>query len=188
MLLGSGLCLASLGAAAAPFELTGVVLDSETKTPLEGAYVVAIYLESFKGLIAGSRCAKTRGMTTGADGRFHFPVERLDGNSPGMLTAIRPDYYFDGYSDLDPTAWRLQSAAAYTNRVIYLKRQNKASPELFRYNSGNLSCDYAPNRRAVAAAAEFTRLETIELTKYGAKRNQIEAGQQIIDRLESLPR
>ena len=65
-----------------------------TKQPIEGAYVVAIYREQVVSMAAmNSWCVKTRGMYTGKDGKFRFPVENLKGNSPLYAGAIKPGYY-----------------------------------------------------------------------------------------------
>src|SRR4051812_9383058 len=91
-------CLVALAAfnsfangAEPPYELTGTILDATTKAPLADAYVLAIYEESFRdNAVSANHCAKVKGMYTGPDGKFRFPVEKLNGISPGMVQAIKP--------------------------------------------------------------------------------------------------
>src|SRR5450759_1147278 len=98
----AGIALASVVAYCAPpgtfrgidFEFTGNVRDKETKEPLEGAYVVAIYyIREASAGVGSFNCQKTKGMYTGKDGKFHFPIEKLNNLSPGEVTAIKPGYY-----------------------------------------------------------------------------------------------
>jgi hypothetical protein len=79
------------------FEYTGRVLYEDTKEPIEGAYVLAVYEKVDLGWAGASRnCIKTKGMTTGKDGKFNFPIDKLDGNSPSQAFAIKPDHFFEG--------------------------------------------------------------------------------------------
>jgi hypothetical protein len=90
------------------FELTGAVLDNETKQPIEGAYVVAVYKKRVAGPAAiFSYCFKTKGMYTAQDGRFHFPVEKLDGYSPYSVDAIKTGFFFVCPVYPKPSVWRL---------------------------------------------------------------------------------
>jgi hypothetical protein len=78
------------------FEFTGRVLYEDTKEPIEGACVLAVYEKVDLGWAGASRnCIKTKGMTTGKDGKFNFPIDKLDGNSPFQAFAIKPDHFFE---------------------------------------------------------------------------------------------
>ena len=55
------------------FDYTGQVLDEDTKLPIEGAYVLAVYERVDLGMAGSARyCVKTKGMVTGKDGRLTF--------------------------------------------------------------------------------------------------------------------
>jgi hypothetical protein len=170
-------------------DITGTVFDQDTKQPIAGAYVLAIYEES-GGSFAGTSnwCVKTKGMTTGEDGRYHFPVERLDNKSPARIAAIKADYYL--YSSLAPSEalQRAQSKATYMNRDVYLKKQDVAKPE-FRY--GYSECDRPESREAAAANIQFLEFEKAELIRLGSQfdwfKNSIETIGRRIERLQSAP-
>ncbi len=111
------------------FELTGRVYDDDTKESIEGAYVVALYYEGVVGPAAMTkRCKRAKGMYVGKDGTFHFPVERLDGLSPGMVMAIKPGY-FSLWVTLPPDdVWKKQSKEAYSGRDTPLNKQDPQKP------------------------------------------------------------
>jgi hypothetical protein len=145
-------------------DITGTVFDQDTKQPIAGAYVLAIYEES-GGSFAGTSnwCVKTKGMTTSEDGRYHFPVERLDNKSPARIAAIKADYYL--YSSLAPSEalQRAQSKATYTNRDVYLKKQDVAKPE---FQHGFILCERATSSEAAMAAVIFLEVMQAEQRKY----------------------
>lgn len=169
------------------FELTGTVLDVTTKQPIEGAYVIASYFEVFTGDVRHrSWCLKTNGMRTGKDGRFHFPVEKLDGNSPGSLSAIKSDYRYAPAAPVNRDVWRKQSAASYADRILYLAAQDPAKPD-FHFGLGEEFCEHATTREAAAASLEFFKISLQEKIKYGAPEHNIEGNRDLIRMLESLP-
>lgn len=171
----------------ADFEFTGTVRDKETKEPLEGAYVVATY-DVLEGNFAVSafQCKKTRGMFTGKDGKFHFPVEKLNGLNPSDVTAIKPGYY--GATRVFPTsqAHRAQSAEAYTGRDHYLTKQNPDKPE-FRFGDGQEGCGHAEYREDVEASIRFLKIELAELERLGSDLRSIKGVKDKIARREALP-
>jgi hypothetical protein len=188
-LLFFGLCAPAL-ALSEPIELTGLVLDTETKRPLEGAYVIAIYEENLRNeAISVHRCVKLKGMFTGPDGRFHFPVEKLDGESPSAAVAIKPDYYLDRLGgEPDPEAWKRQTGESYHGRLVYLKKQDPSKPELLNFTVGTAACDHARKRDDVAAGVQYLSIAQGELKKYGAKQERIDGLASIIRDLEALPK
>jgi hypothetical protein len=189
-LIGAASVIVSCGEAAstaANFEYTGIVRDSETREPLEGAYVVAGYRKVVSGPAATrSWCVKTRGMYTDKDGKFHFPVENLDGSSPASASAIKPDYFRGSSARPDPDEWRKQTAKAYANRDIYLHKQEPSTPTLL-FGYGDEDCDHAATRQDAEAGVQFMKIEQAEKIKYGAPKNSIDAGWRVIQRYESLP-
>jgi hypothetical protein len=169
------------------FEMTGTVLDSATMQPIEGAYVVASYQVPVVGPAAStSWCVKTRGMHTGKDGKFRFPVEKLDGYSPVWASAIKPGYYRGRPLPPDPVAWKKQSAEAYSGRDLLLNPQDPTRPQ-FKYGSGDEFCNHAATRQDASAGVEFLRIELSEYIRLGAGQQGINATRKMIERLESLP-
>jgi hypothetical protein len=169
------------------FELTGTVRDADTKEPLEGAYVIATYKIVRSGLAAtATPCVKTKGMYTDKDGTYHFPVEKLDGRNPSSTNAIKPGYFLHGYARPDSSAWKNQSAAAYSGRDIYLKKQDPSKPD-WRYHDGDVICHEAPTREAAAAGIQFLKIALTEEVRYGAPAQGLEATKGLIEIFERRP-
>jgi hypothetical protein len=169
-------------------DITGLVLDKDTNQPIEGAYVIAIYEETAISMAgSGHWCIKTKGMTTGKDGRYNFPVEKLDNASPAGIQAIKPDYYL--YSSLAPSAalQRAQSKATYTDRHVVLKRQDPAKPE-YRWGTSETICTRAKSREDVDAAITFHKFVLEEQKRFNRPDWQLKNTQEIIQMLEKLPR
>jgi hypothetical protein len=169
------------------FEFTGTVLDRETHEPVEGAYVVAIYSGAAASPAAVAiYCTKTKGMYTGKDGKFHFPVEKLDNRSPGDVMAIKPGYF--GNERKIPTGriQRSQSAETYTGRDVYLTKQNPDKPE-FRFGEVEVRCERATNKDDVEASILFMRTEVSELLRLKANGKGIDGIERFIGDLERLP-
>lgn len=169
------------------FELTGRVYDDATKEPIEGAYVVAIYYKSVLGL-AGSDtwCIKTKGMYTGKEGRFQFPVERLDGDSPAVVSAIKPGYYSGRAVFPKLEVWKKQGKEAYSGRDTPLIPQDPAKPE-YQYGTMDVFCARAPTREDAAAGIEFLRILLEEKKRLRFKPEAIESTADMIRTLENIP-
>lgn len=165
------------------FEFTGTVYDAVTKQPIEGAYVFASYREPVG---VNSRCYKTRGMYTGKDGKYHFPIERLGGLSPFLTSAIKPGYYRGPWEPAKPEVWQRQDASSYADRNLYLNPQDPAKPNL-HIGSGEEYCFGARTREDAAAGSAFLKIEIEERRRYGASPEVIEAMQSMIDHLERKP-
>ena len=171
------------------FELTGQALDFDTKEPLEGVYVLAVYEKVDLGMAASARfCIKTKGMMTGKDGKFHFPVDKLDGNSPSKLAAIKPDYYFRNEKDIPTAIWRKQNKETYANRDVYLKKQDPAKLEL-KY--GYDSCERPESKEAALANIQFLRLQKIEAARlvshFDWYKTWVTSTDELIDSLQKAP-
>lgn len=161
------------------FEFTGRVLDKETNQPIEGAYVIAIYKEVVvaSGGVA-SHCVKTKGMYSGVDGKFHFPVEKRDGRSPATAEAIKIDYSM-WTTDIKPDRIHaLQNAEAYTDRNVYLLKQDPLKPRFF---GGDVYCVHAKNKEDVAASVEYYKHRRAQRVKYNT-------GQASLDNIDSMIR
>ena len=169
------------------FELTGTVRDKETKEPLEGAYVVAVYLIHESGLAASAlNCKKTKGAYTDKDGKYRLPVEKLDGLSPNDVTAIKPGYYGTDREIPNFEQRRAQNADTYSNRDHYLIKQSPDKPE-FRFGFSELGCTFAESREDVAASIQFKKIELAELERLGDEPRYVEIAKREIARLESFP-
>jgi hypothetical protein len=160
------------------FEFTGRVLDKDTKEPIEGAYVLAVYEKVDMGFAASARyCVKTKGMLSDKEGKFHFPIDKLDGNSPHQVVAIKPDYYFRGNKPVSEESWKKQNKETHSNRDVYLKKQDPAKPEfLYEFNR----CQRPESSEAIEAAVQFTNIVISEQIKHGRD------GKNRMDMLESM--
>lgn len=169
------------------FEYTGTVYNAITKQPIEGAYVMAIYEKSVVGPATMSfHCVKTRGMYTGKDGSFHFPIERLDGLSPHWTVAILPGFFVDRSRFPDSADWKAQNREAYSHRDLSIKPQDPAHPE-YAYGSHNGFCHHAQFREDAEASTVFLRAELAEVQRYGALPNAHDALRSGIAANESRP-
>jgi hypothetical protein len=171
------------------FELTGRVYDDDTKEPIEGAYVVALYYEGVVGPAAMTkRCKRAKGMYTGKDGTFHFPVEKLDGLSPGMVMAIKAGY-FSLWPVIPPTdVWKKQGKEAYSGRDLPLKKQDPQKPS-WQMGHGDVYCTGADSREDVEAAIQFLKIRLAEVKRLGLTGSQgLKAIESKIEDLQSLPK
>jgi hypothetical protein len=168
------------------FELTGRVYDEATKEPIEGAYVVALYYEGVVGPAAMTkRCKRAKGMYTGKDGMFHFPVEKLDGLSPGMVMAIKPSYFSLWPVIPRDDVWKKQGKEAYSGRDLPLQKQDPQKPS-WQMGHGDVYCTGAEWREDVEAAIEFLRLRLDEERRLGLATQRIEGTTGMMKRLESM--
>lgn len=162
--LGTGASCSLTDDRAIDFAFTGRVLDADTKEPIEGAFVLAVYKKVDLGMAASAEyCVKTKGMVTGKDGEYSFPIERLDSVSPDIAYAIKADYYLKGFEDIPIRVQKKNNKESYSNRNVYLKRQDPAKPE-FRTTFN--SCQRPESREAVDAGIRYLELMLVELRKY----------------------
>jgi hypothetical protein len=142
---------------------TGQVIDADTNQPIEGAYVIADYREVSRGWAGvADKCYRVRGMTTGKDGKFSFPIEALDSYNPSGVFAIKPDYYTQYRPDREG-AIAVRSEATYTNRHVFLKKQDPAKPS---NEHGFSDCERPASKEAVASAVMFLEMKLQERRKY----------------------
>ena len=164
-------------------ESSGTVIDTSTRQTLEGAYVIAVYHES--GSIpfghSASWCIKTKGMYSGKDGKYHFPLNH--GGIP-IIYAIKADYFWtldevDTHEKLRESDWKGDWVPVQSNN-FYFKPQDPAKPKFSVY----VECDRPQTHEDVTANIEYAKLYLAELVKYN--KSQIDMLKSI-QRLESLP-
>lgn len=178
-------CAPSENAELIDFELTGRVLDKETNQPIEGAYSIAIYkrvVASSAGV--ASHCVKTKGMYTGKDGKFRFPVEKQDGYSPWNVEAITVDHSY-WTTDIKPDRiHHLQKAEAYTDRNVYMVKLDPKSPD---FGGGtDVYCVHAKNKEDAAASVEYYKVKKMQYVKYNRGQATLDGIDESIQRLETL--
>lgn len=166
------------------FDFTGTVYDKSTMQPIEGAYVVAIYHEDAGPPPAYKTwCVKTLGMYTGKDGKFHFPVTRIDGRSPMMASAIKTGYYRAGFDVTSREVWQRQDASTYSNRNIYLAPQVPSNPQ-YPLDSGEEFCPQAKTAKDAEAGLHFLRLQVEELKRIGAPSSVVTGAKELVESRE----
>ncbi|MEO5694057.1 MAG: carboxypeptidase-like regulatory domain-containing protein [Usitatibacter sp.] len=166
-----------------PFDVTGIVRDEETKMPIAGAYVIAGYhvVESGPGAVA-QWCVRTRGTRTAADGRFRFPIEKLDGLSPASLAAIKEGHFLSRVEYPDRKTFKKQDAKAYANREIFLAKQNPKEASI-SYGTQTANCYHAKTAADVAAGIEFLKIQLQEMKRLHLRHAGIA---NMIENLESI--
>lgn len=177
--------LVSCAEKAIDFEFTGTVFDKDTKQPIEGAYAIATYKDvvSSIGGVA-SHCIKTKGMYTGKDGKFHFPVEKRDGYSPFEVVVIHVDYV-NGYAmPKPPDIRRKQNAEAYSDRNAYMVKQDPKNPSYFGH--ADAYCLHAKNKEDVAASVEYYKIWKAQYERFGVRKEIIDELNDSIVRLQTL--
>lgn len=179
------LSLSLRAGAAPPTQASGVVLDRETRQPVAGAYVLATYYEIREGsFVVAKKCVKTRGMYTGSDGRYSFPLERTDGTSPGVIATIKADYQ-GGIFEPAHKPDRSRQPRDFFDSVILISRQNPSNPD-FTYGTADEECIGAPTPRDAAAGTEWLRIELQEREKYGITKPAQESLRKTIKDREAL--
>ena len=147
------------------FEYTGRVLDADTKEPIEGAFALAVYEQVDLGMAGAARyCIKTKGMLTDKDGKFHFPIDKLNGTSPSNVAAIKANYYSKGSPQISEKVWKAQNKETYMNRDVYLKKQDAAKP---KFGYGFTYCQRPESRDGIEAAIQFLQIEIDDSNKFG---------------------
>lgn len=151
--------------------LTGRVLDQQTMQPIEGAYVMASYAVRVAGPVPNAtRCVKTLGMHTAADGEFRFPLERLDGLSPSSISAIKFGY----------------RRGEVKGRDLHLVRQDRSKPVFLYGVGGEAFCIEAATTAEAAAGRRFLELQRDEMAEYRADEAQVRGLETMIRLLKGI--
>ncbi len=180
-LIGGAMFISTLAFCASPWgwnrhpEFVGQVLDAETAQPIEGGYALLVYLGAGGGPAGhtSSWCVRTRGMYTGKDGKFSFPVDNRGGGHPNIVHAIKSGYFLD-----------VAATAAYNTKKrkhdtpekwdVLLKKQDPAKPS---FQFGFQDCERPESEAAIEAALNFMSIAVMEEKKYGKDVRSIKAGE-----------
>ena len=147
------------------FDMTGRVIDADTKAPIEGAYAMAVY-EKVEISVAGSgrNCVRTKGMVTGKDGQFNFPISKGNGEYLTYAVAIKPDYYLQNRGRPDEKHWPKLRKETYSNWNVQLKKQDAAKPS---FKHGFSDCERPESSADIEAAVRFMKIKVAECLKHG---------------------
>jgi len=155
------------------FPVTGTVIEAGSRKPIAGAYVLAIYeRDNGKGQEV---CIASKGVYTGANGKYEFPITAFNYLSPRYIAAIKPRYFMSRASDepAKPVNVYSDPRAYFTNRDIVLTRQEVALPvSVVAEGSTRIGrCEDALNEEDAQASALFLRMELEESIRLGVPTN-----------------
>lgn len=164
-----------------PKEVAGIVIDSKTGKPVEGAFVLAVYHGTGGNLFghSSSWCVRTKGAWTGPDGRFALPMGK--GFDP-QLYAIKEGYLLNPYRK-SPHSSKQGEAKPTDFRYLYLDRQGESKIE----DSDVIICERPATRQDVDANVTYLKLlskESERLPEGNLRRSVIES---TIAQFEALP-
>jgi hypothetical protein len=164
-----------------PKDVTGIVIDSKTGNPMEGAFVLAVYNESGGTLFghSSSWCVRTKGVWTGPDGRFTFPKGKP--NNP-HLYAIKEGYILNPHRDAPPSPKEAEIKLA-DFRYLYLDRQGESKFDRSRW----IECERPTIRQDAEANATYLRLLSKEARHRPNHGDMETLIQSVLNRLDSLP-
>ena len=146
------------------FGITGTVLDAQTRRPIEGAYVLAMYTSGRQ-----NRCAMVKGMHTAADGKFSFPVTALNYSSPRDVAAIKTGYYAKENNMVQRnTTIESNPRKYFSGRNIVLTPQADAPADFtLESRSDNVYCEDPPSQEDAIASFEFLKTRHMEMKRLG---------------------
>jgi hypothetical protein len=162
-----------------PKVVEGIVIDSKTGKPMEGAFVLAVYNESGGTLFghSSSWCVRTKGVWTGPDGRFTFPKGKP--NNP-HLYAVKEGYVLNPYLESKP---RKEGEKPAEFRQLHLDRLGESRID----SSDFIICERPATRQDVEANITYLKLlykESEHNPKGYLRRDTIES---TLARFEALP-
>lgn len=155
------------------FPVTGTVIEAGSRKPIAGAYVLAIYeRDNGKGQEV---CIASKGVYTGVNGKYEFPITAFNYFSPRYIAAIKPRYFMSRASDgpAKPISVYSDPRAYFTNRNIVLTRQEVGLPvSVVADGSTRIGpCEDAPNAEDAQASTFFLRMEIEESIRLGVRTN-----------------
>ena len=151
-----------------PTHVSGKVIDITTKAPIEGAYVLAVYI-GFAGdkryIVLGhggsSKCLYTAGMTTGKDGAFQFPYKTKSGATLFHAYAVKTGYFFDkpaaeyDNAEKNPTPYQKWE-------VLLVKQEAQPNGAVEQFE-----CERPESKEATLANIEFLKITYGEQVRIG---------------------
>jgi hypothetical protein len=165
-----------------PVSSAGIRVDSAGSAYIEGAYVMALYLELKHGDgVSAHLCVRSKGMYTGKDGSFRFPIEKQDGLSPVNVEAIHVDYYVaSARQPLD----RAPGRRSYQGIRVEMEKQRPPN-WIIRDGSRFSNCRDAKSRSDAEASAQYFRIQLEQWKRLGAA-GGIETTSKWTQELESM--
>jgi hypothetical protein len=162
-----------------PKVVEGMVIDSKTGKPMEGAFVLAVYNESGGTLFghSSSWCVRTKAVWTGPDGRFTFPKGKP--NNP-YLYAVKEGYVLNSYLEPSP---RKEGEKPAEFRYLHLERHGESKIKSSQF----IICERPVTRQDVEANITYLKLlsrESEHIPKGDLRRNVIES---TLAEFEALP-
>jgi hypothetical protein len=169
-----------------PLEVTGIVIERGSGKPLEGVWVLVPYHEVRTDhiLISKQDCVRTRGMMTGPDGKFHFPIEKGGVAGPLNVSGIAPGYYTYTVQLPSQDIVKSRDPKAYSNWTVLMEKQDPTHPKYV--TNLDAFCHWAKHPQDTEAADVYLEVELQEAKKYGSSPEHIEMLQRVISAHRSL--
>jgi hypothetical protein len=108
------------------YDLSGVVTESDTHAPVEGAYVAITYRHPGDSpnprYGRNGECIKVKGAYTDKKGRFRFEAEHLDGLVMQFVRATKRDHYVSTVNSPAATRHEPVTASRSDLRIELVKR------------------------------------------------------------------
>jgi hypothetical protein len=149
-----------------PSSVSAHVYDASTKAPMKGVYVLAEYRRAGSvGLShSASTCVDTKGMYTGPDGKFEFPV--VEGMVP-IIYVISLDY-FDDISKR-PIAKKFEFFGyRYVLSKDFAMSRRKIGAD---FDAAYVLCEQPRNPDASRANIEYLKMYKLARKKYAPQKN-----------------
>lgn len=153
-------------------EITGSVVDRDTKKPVVGAYVAMFYEAPSKNPnILYSHCVKVKGSFVGAPGTFRFAPEKLDDMLLGYMTVVAPDYYYANANSGKGLVIELIKREVSDNLSTDSVKRDLHSYQYQLLSKSSFDCWHAPTREDAAAAIPGLEILRELFLKYHLENN-----------------
>jgi hypothetical protein len=144
-----------------PSSVGAYVYDAVTKAPMQGVYMLAEYRKAGSDGVAHSAsvCVDTKGMYTGPDGKFEFPI--IDGMAP-IIYGITEDYFDDVGKREITTKYELFGYRYVLSKDFAMARRQKGG----YFDAAYVLCDQAWTSEAAKANREYLKIYKRAREKY----------------------